>query len=185
MDLLKEELQGFDFLSAQSKIELWLCYRDLKPVSAFPMLTEYESSIVDQEKLYQWIKEAGLQGKKDTDSRLYIVSKEEKMLDELLPIVFSNTKEDIVTKCELYGYPKETALAIYRNFSTEKSFLPKGVGVKKDNNFGIYWWPYVRYVVREGHEYEDSLVAKRWSEVIKEDFPEVDKEFELQLAKII
>ncbi len=185
MDDLKKRLQKFGFLSVQSKIELWLCYRDLKPVSAFPIMLDFKDSTEEQKKLLNWIDEAGLFCKKDVESRLYIVSKDVEQINSLLPIVFGNKKEDIIAKCRLYGYPEETALATYRNFSTEKDGLPKGVGIKKDNSFGISWWPYVRYIVREGFEYEDSLVAKKWAETIKRDLPELDKEFEALLAKVI
>lgn len=102
MDELRERLQKFEFLSAQSKIELWLCYRDLKPVSAFPMMVDFADFAVDQEKLSDWIREAGLFYKKHAESGLYIVSKRENLIDKLLPIVFSNEKQDIVTKCKLF-----------------------------------------------------------------------------------
>ncbi len=185
MDDLKKRLQKFEFLSTQSKIELWLCYRDLKPVSAFPLISDFKDSAEEPEILMNWIRDAGMLFNKDNESKLYIVSKDLEKINSLVPIVFSNTKQDIITKCRLYGYPKETALATYRNFSGEKDGLPKGVGIKKDNGFGISWWPYVRYVIREGFEHKDSLIAKKWSEEIKKNLPELDKEFEALLAKVI
>jgi hypothetical protein len=39
------------------------------------------------------------------------------------------------------------------------------------------WWEYVRYVVRKGHEIDDSLVAKKWYEIIKTDLPKTHLQF--------
>ena len=176
MSDLAKQLAGFDFLTEQSKIELWLCAKDLKPVSAFPA--------EDNDNFLQWLDKIGLFFEKAKETNLYIASKNKLWIQELLPILFSNTKEDIEKKCELYGYPKETALAVYRNFAKDKDGLPVGVGVRKGNSLGITWWPYVRYVVRQGYEYEDSLIAKKWSMVIKRDLPEIGKRFENQLSRI-
>lgn len=174
MEELKKDLLSFDFLSNQSKVELWLTYKSIKPTSAFPLKDESE---VNRKKLFAWFKNGDLFVNKDKDSDLYIVSKSLELIDELLPIVFSNSKEDIQKKCTLYGYPKETALAAFRNFTQNKDGLPVGVGLKKDNPFNITWWPYVRYVVREGFEYEDSLAAKAWQEEIIKEFPGLDRLF--------
>ncbi len=177
MEDLKKDLMRFSFLSAQSRIELWLTYKDLKPVSAFPAREDGD--------FVEWLQRTNIFYEKVPDSDLFAVSKEKERIQELLPIAFGNKKEEIEKKCVLYGYPAETALATYRNFAEQKDGLPVGVAVKKDNVFGITWWPYVRYVVREGHEHEDSLVAKRWSEEIKRDLPELDREFEELLTKIV
>lgn len=174
---LAQKLTSFDFLSNQSKTEIWLCYMGAKPVSAFPN--------PHKEDLYNWLQKAGLKRREYVDNDLLVISKDEDKINKLLPILFSNTMSDIVAKCNLYGYPPKTALAVYRNFTSEKENLPIGTGVKKDNVFGITWWPYVRYIVRQDHELEDSQTAKKWSEIIKKDLPEIDKRFEKELSKIL
>ena len=177
MTELKEDLLSFDFLSNQSKVELWLTYKNIKPASAFPIKNGDKKTYKEEELLLGWIQKIGLFVKKDLASGLYLVSRKQELIAELLPIIFSNIKEDIEKKCTLYGYPKETALAAFRNFTQNKDGLPVGVGLKKDNPFNITWWPYVRYVVREGFEYEDSLAAKAWQEEIIKELPELDRLF--------
>ena len=186
MKNLAKDLLAFDFLSNQSKVELWLTYKDIKPVSAVALTHGNNNSDEAENKLRDWIVAAGLIIEKDNNSQNYFVSKKQDLIDEIKPIVFGNTKEDILKKSRLYGYPESTVLAAYRNFTDDKEGLPIGVALTKEDSEKIPWWIYVRYIVRVDHKKEDSMVAKIWREVIKADLPELDKEFEKEIlgAKI-
>lgn len=175
MNKLANDLLDFDFLSAQSKVELWLTYRGEKQASLFPFLSEFRENTDKEKEFGKWVKEAGLQTK-DINT-LWVVAKEQKTVEELEKIVFSNEEKNVVRKAELYGYPAKTAGAYFRSLAKVKEWYPQGTAINKMNAGGISWWPYVRYVVRLGKEMEDSQVAKRWQEIIRKDIPELDEAF--------
>jgi len=169
------ELENIDFLDPNPKIDLWLAFKGIKPVSS---VYEMSNSEEFKKKLSDWCGEAGLYIEKHPNSPNFLVGKEEKNVKELSRILFSEKEEDIVRKCELYGYPVETALATVRNFNPEKTTYPEGASIRSDNFEGkMPWWEYVRYVVRKGHEFDDSLVAKKWYETIKVDLPKTHLQF--------
>ncbi|EKD57690.1 MAG: hypothetical protein ACD_57C00185G0002 [uncultured bacterium] len=169
------ELENMNFLDPNPKIDLWLAYKEVKPVSS---VYEMSNSEEFKKALIDWCEEAKMYIEKHPGSPNFLVGKEEKNVKELSSILFSEKEEDIIRKCELYGYPPETALATVRNFHPEKINYPEGFSIKSDIFEGkMPWWEYVRYVVRKGHELEDSLVAKKWYETIKTDLPKTHLQF--------
>jgi len=176
-----KELDSLDILEPNPKIDLWLAYKGIKPVS---IVYELTSSKTIKNKLLDWCKKVGLYIEKNADTANYVVGKNELLVKEVNESLLKTTEEAIIRKCELLGYPVETALSACRNFLPDNDKYPKGISIS--NNFfesKIPWWEYVRYIVREGHEVEDSLVAKKWHDTIEKDLPKTHKLFIEDLRK--
>jgi hypothetical protein len=86
-----------------------------------------------------------------------------------------------------YGFPTETVIHFALGHGIQ---ILKGEGVNinaepltspvkfREMFINEYWYPYVQYLTRTGHELEDSQVAIKWADCIREDLPELAKEFE-------
>ncbi len=153
-------------------VQLWLTFKALKPVSTVQFINSDDKNI----EFVSWIKSAGLVFVRDKRSEEFgFVSKNIDLARRASEIMWSETKDDLLEKGELFGYPKlaSTAFAQGHGFS---GIVP--------NNFPHYWAPYVRYAVREAFQLEDSLKAKVWADEIRKDAPILAEKFEKEMENI-
>lgn len=163
---LKETLLTLP-ITLEGKVQLWLTYKGLKPVSTvafLPTITSKEKAIFNT-----WTKEANLFQSVDHKSDAFIfVSKDKALSQKAADIMWSETHEALVQKSKLFGYPEETVLA----------YKSKNRVVVHPNNFHKYWAPYVRYIVRPEYIERDSLPARVWADVIRNEIPALALQFE-------
>jgi hypothetical protein len=180
---LASELLRLDKVRVPDKIFLWLTYRKLKPLSA----VDYDSQVAPD--LIAWINTAGLaykQGK--IHPHLLYVSNKKEYLEEIDKLMASNERENILKKAKLFGYPLAAAeaQAAYYNPPIEGASKVEGVGVRFEDKHLVSgpWRAYLQYTVRRGHEEEDSLVAKKWWEIIRKELPSLHREY-MKMARQI
>jgi hypothetical protein len=161
------------------KVYLWLAYKQEKPVSWIGANFPLDINNDKTREIFTWLKEANLFYKIQPDDPTFLfVSSDPKLLEEILPVYNLDSREAILIKARLFGYPIETAEAqsSFYNLQSDgtKKILGTGFHARFDKRkFPHRWLPYLFYTVRKGHEYEDSLVAKKWYETIKKDLPQV------------
>jgi hypothetical protein len=80
----------------------------------------------------------------------------------------------------LYGFPSQAAKVYAQEIVNFKPFPnphlihpPMVKSLRKK-----YWYPYIEYLLRRGHEYEDSLVAKSWADIARREIPTLASEYE-------
>ena len=179
------ELASFSCISAQSKVQLFLAAIGIKPVSWINITNKNET-----EKLINWLTKVGLYYLTSTDdSSLIFVSKNKTLLSEANNIAFSNTKESIIKKCLLFGYPEQTALAHYSfyyiNPNGTKNITGRNIHPRNDfSEFPFDYLPYLCYTVRLNHEIEDMETAKKWYDIVKKDAPELDKQLRISIQNL-
>lgn len=88
----------------------------------------------------------------------------------------------------LYGFPKEAVEEYVKAWSDPKvkslpDNLEKAIEFHKRHK-GEYWESYVSYIIRKGHDEEDTQVAKRWADCVRNEFPELALKFEKFMAKV-
>jgi hypothetical protein len=171
----------------KSKVDLWLAYKKIKPVSWIDTNFSLVGNNKETTDFFVLLKMANLYYRiQPDDSSQVFVSSNPKLLDEIIPIYNSDSREAILTKCKLFGYPIETGEAQSAYYNTvlgeERKVIGTGFHARFDRKkFPHRWLAYLNYTVRKGHEYEDSLVAKKWYDTIRKDLPEVHK----QILKIV
>jgi hypothetical protein len=89
--------------------------------------------------------------------------------------MWSEAKDDLIEKGYLFGYPKD-AVKAYSSHENMTVIIP--------SNFHQYWAPYVRYLVRADHIHEDTLIAKNWADIIRNDIPELASQFEDSMVNV-
>lgn len=180
-------------ISPLGKVELWLTYRQLKPVSSITLNSDSTNSLQDPKtkEIIKWISDAGLQFFPDPKvERILHVSRSLRLAKVAARIARSNTYEDTLTKGKIFGYPVKAGevFAVQFPLIAEKKPIPGGikfvVQVKDRELLSHYWWPYARYSVRRGYVYEDSLVAKKWADVVRREVPKLAKFYEESMEKL-
>lgn len=162
-------------VTLEGKVQLWLTYKGLKPVST----AQFLSSRTPQEEVdfSKWLQDAKLVQAPDHKSEEFVfVSKDMDLAKRAAEIMWSENKDDLLEKGDLFGYPQEAVRAYA---------FQKDVTVITPSNFQEYWSSYVRYLVRTTHINEDRLTAKNWADVIRKDIPKLAIQFEEEMANVI
>lgn len=163
------------------KVQLWLVYRRLKPMASVVLDFDWESDDEEREKLEDWFKDAGVVFKKSqrNENTLH-VSLDENVLEKHALSELDESAEAHLLRGKLYGFPEGAALAYSEVIEREDLFpnekvihAPKVLELRDK-----YWYQYIEYLVRRGHEFEDSMVAKTWADVVRKEIPEVAQEYE-------
>ena len=91
------------------KVELWLTYKGLKPVSAITLETNFSDlGEMQKKKLKEWLKKANLYHFMDQEEdRVLHVSKRSENAELSSRILWSKNYEDIIEQGMLFGYPPE------------------------------------------------------------------------------
>lgn len=153
---------------------MWLTYKDLKPVST----TQLRDPKGNHEKIFMWLKDAGLYYLLDEKEKDFIyLSKDAALATRASKIMWSRKPADEIEKGSLFGYPELAT----------KSFVEQG-GINAPTpddpeKFLYYWWPYARYIKRVGHFKEDTIIAKKWADTIRKDTPKLAEWFENEIKK--
>ena len=165
-------------VSILSRVELWLTYRGLKNASSIQLRQKFSKNSSATKRVMKWITEAGLFFEIDAKNKeLLHVAKSQELVQKMKVLHWSENKKDIVFRGIQYGFPKEAVHSFSKDHTTVNTFTCQDVTK-------FPWKPYVRYMVRIGHEREDSLVAKKWAEVIRYDVPVLADWFEQKLKNL-
>lgn len=168
------------------KINLWLVYKELKPMASIVLTFDWDTDKSKQVSLINWFDKANIYFKiSQKFSNTIHISKEEKLLEINSEYELSDSSKAHLERGLLYGFPKEAVKEYSKEIVKEKPF-PNTVLVfpsMVDELRNKYWYPYTEYVLRRGFEIEDSLVAKRWADVAREEIPGVASEFEKDTIK--
>lgn len=152
-------------LNIQSRVELWLTFKSLKPVSAISFRNPSKTA-----RVFSWLDRANIKYTLDTKRpEIAYVSKDISLAREAMRIMWSKKLVDEIKKGELFGYPKKATKA-YASREPMSTITPQ--------SFPNYWFAYMRYSVRESYETEDSQVAKKWADCIRKDIPTLAAWFE-------
>lgn len=190
---MKEELQKIN-LNLQSKIELWLTYKEVKPASFISIHLENggNSDITnDVANLKAWTDKAGLFCIQDEEQKeSFYVSKDVDKARELSKIMWNEDEDSVYRKGILFGYPQNAVKHFSENIEQidngSKIFMQ--VGLIPGDSFGTFltydWYPYIRYIVRERNIDEDVQVAMEWARICRKDIPVIAKEFEEEMRQI-
>jgi len=120
-----------------------------------------------------------------------LVSKHEESVDQLYSCTTDLDRESESAHYQLgtlFGFPEKAVkeYAFWMRWYTTDKYFPKTLSRSIDTHKMLqdcYWEPYVQYIVRKGHEKEDSLVAKHWADRIRKDLPELAKKFEKEVGR--
>lgn len=162
-------------LNIQSRVELWLTFRKLKPSSIIVLRNSKLSSI---KRVTGWLKRTNLIYKLLDEDKI-IVSYEKTSVDKLKKIWHKNTPKSDYEKGILLGYPIETVKAFEKNRSSLTCITAKDF---PRNSLDYY--QYITFLVRKGHEESDSKISKFWSECIRTDQPLLAKWYEEIISKL-
>src|SRR5688572_6121461 len=163
---LKKELGKLN-LNIQSKIELWLVYRDSKPAAFISIKLDddqsYHSISKDIKLLKQWLNKAGLFVLQDeSQPESFYVSKDETVVKKLSKIMWKDDKKSVYKKGILFGYPEKAVKRYSNNIELLNQSLAnfEQVGLICGDDFSSYniypWSPYIRYIARKKELDEDS-----------------------------
>lgn len=156
-------------LNIQSRVELWLTYRKLKPCSL--LLTRKPKD----RKVINWLNEAGLSFYKDRkDTSQIFVSTNKNLAKKLADIWQDESSEAEYQKGILLGYPTQAvkAFSVYARDPNRKKYLTSIL----ETDFPkaqINYFPYLSYIVRRDKISEDSKKAQQWSECIRKEIPKL------------
>lgn len=160
----------------ESKIQIWATYRDLKPVSS--LIISDDATESERLLVFEWIKDANLLFETDDGNRNLInVSKDKSKLKKIMEIMWSTKAEDHIAKGLLFGYPKEAVV----EFANNHAAMERGGG----ENLKFDHFAYIRYKTRTSNPIEDSSAALSWAELSRREIPNIAKEFEDALAKVL
>lgn len=170
-------------LNIQSRVELWLTYKNLKTASLI-ILRDHKTKT---KTIFNWLKDANLNFIVNPKNLNQIfVSKNQETCQSLQKIWGINTPKTEYQKGILLGYPEKTvkAFSLYSQHPNRKDYLTN----IKDPSFPknhIYYYPYITYTLRKNHEIEDSRIAKIWSDCIRKDLPKLASWYESVITNSI
>ena len=172
-------------VSKEGRVELWLTLRDQKPVSAIRLRKCFDGQTKGIKRLLKWLSDTRLEYVVDPKNNTVLhISKNKNLAKRTAIILWSEKKKHIIEKGTLFGYPKNVT-KIYASFIDEKKWPGKSgalrVITKKSKNFPHYWAPYIRYVLRSAHAFQDSLIAKKWADIIRKEVPKLGYWYENEL----
>jgi len=190
--VLKREVMKLSMYQTD-RANLWLHIRGFKKGTSIDYLPTTQDYVVtrlfkQKNNLEKFLDKYNLfyikSNKTDRSKRVnYIVARDKKVAEELFSLFSEkhpHTKKTDYRIGMILGYPKNAVLG-FDNLS-DKSIRYKINRYARINNnikkLNIYWEPYILYMAREGYEYEDSLVAKKWADCIRTDLPELAKKIE-------
>lgn len=170
---------------------LWLVYRDIKPMAT--LSTDFDWSESSEADINKTNLEQETQLTKALDrmgifyslskrfANTIHVSKDKKILAENEKMELLDTQDAHFKRGVFYGFGEELS-SVYASevikpgemFPNDKLIHATMVPELVDQ----YWYPYIEYLVRRGHEMEDSMIAKRWAEIIRKELPQLAKEYE-------
>ncbi len=138
-------------------------------------------------RLVNWLQEANVAHMPSRKrSKILHVSKDKKLLDLNQKYELGEDFATHIERGKLYGFPRKTIENYANAVSNDENLFPNEKVVfaaMSDEVRGHYWYPYTEYLLRKGHEYEDSLIAKKWADLARKEIPEVAKEFEERTTK--
>jgi len=162
-------------VTLEGKVQLWLTYRGLKPVSTAQFLTNISPQ--DKTHFHTWLKNAQMIQTPDLESDEFVfVSKDLARAQRAAAIMWSENRDDIIEKGDLFGYPK-SAVAAYADKEEMLVVTPQSLDK--------YWAPYARYLVRHAHVEEDTSISKVWADTIRKDIPELAGQFEEEMLHMV
>lgn len=165
-----------------NKVELWLTYKGLKPVSLFSPRKKDGLTAAQFNKIKKWITNAGLFIEPDPhsgDEEHFIISQNTKLLDKVKKMDFSShaLPENYHKLGVLLGYPSEATKA-YAYGSSSKLIGADDTGSPVRNKPES---SYAQFLLRKGYEKEDIKTAKIWMNTVRHDIPKIAKEFEKEI----
>jgi len=168
-------------LNIQSRVELWLTYKNLKPTSLL-IIRENKTKTTP---IINWLKHANLTFIiNPKDNNQIFISKKTKTCQTLFNIWETTTPKNEYQKGILLGYPEKAAktFSLYSKHPNRKNYLTN----INDPDFPkkeIIFYPYISYTLRKNHEIEDSQTAKIWADCIRKDLPKLAKWYESAITK--
>ncbi len=188
-------------LDIQEKVLLWLAYRGLKPVSEITVerrgnimsllrrgvkiVSTYNYNSPKIKRVRKWVRDAGLfRYAEHGHHTSWHVGKDKNNVVESTKILHKFDYENEVKSGLLLGYPEESAKAYARNRGkSENEAMKEMVGtgslVYKDPYLkDKYYTPYLFYNMPKNRVVEDSKVAQKWADAIREEVPTLAKWFE-------
>jgi len=166
-------------VSILGRVEFWITYRDVKQASSATLRAPFDTSKRNTTRIVNWLTDAEMYFSIDQkNADLIHISKSENLANKMATIQWSELKKNITFRGYSYGYPTKAV-----DFFAKDPH--KLVQIRNDEKLKKYYWkPYVRYIVRPGYEYEDSLVAKEWGDLIRKDVPLLAKWFEKRMNEL-
>ncbi len=168
-------------LDLDSKVCLWLTYRDIKPVSAILIKDKNELQF---RKIIKWFEDAGLYHSIESDCRnCFHVSRHKEKAELSSRVLHLFDYDNEYLSGTLFGFPKDAAKAYAEN-RDKKSQVDKTLmlsGNEKDVHPYLsdkYYAPYILYAVRSNHIEDDSQSAKLWADTIRKEVPVLAEKFE-------
>lgn len=190
--LLKKELKKLN-LNIQSKIELWLTYKGLKPASFVSIKlgkrNNYNDISKDVQALKHWLTGAQLFTIQDpTQKESFWISPDQDKVKKLSKIMWKEDRESVYEKGILFGYPRK-AVKLYSDHiesidQGRKTFEQVGLGLIAGGDSGLLTHslePYIRYVIRRNYVNEDTQVALEWAKLCRKEIPSIAQQFEKEL----
>lgn len=169
-------------LNLQSRVDLFLTQNGLKSNSAI-ILRKPSCHF----KLESYLIKNNLSYSIDSrDSQLYFVSKNQADVNLLKSIWHQKDIESEVQKGLLLGYPNKavSAFAKYKDHPERGKYL-SGTLSSDFPKSQLNYWPYIGYVLRKGHEIEDSLIAQKWAQFIRQNNPTLAIWYEKEMGRIL
>lgn len=189
-------------LDIHEKVLLWLAYKGFKPVSEITVErrgnvfalakkgirreSTYDYNSPKIKRIRKWLHDAGMykaiESKFNTSWHVGL-NKDDVILSAkiLRRLDYDNEYKSGV----LLGYPKESAKGYAQNriAKSEGDKIPMVWPGDKFNDPYLkdkYYTPYVFYAIRKDSVVEDSKIAQKWADIIRQDVPVLAKWFEKQ-----
>ena len=163
------------------KVNLWLVYRGVKPMASIVLTFDWKTDQNRQVDLSEWLENANIKYivSQKFPNTLHI-SKDIKILETNKKLELFDDFESHLQRGLFYGFPKQAVEAYAKEIIKDKPFPSEIIVFPSlvDEIRSQYWYPYTEYLVRRGFELEDSLVAKGWADLAREEIPLIAKEFE-------
>ncbi len=164
------------------KIQLWLVYRGLKPMATIDLDFDLGTDPSKQLLFSAWLKKAQLKFRVSQRFNNTIhVSRDVKNLDLNFKYELLEDQRSHLIRGKLYGIPQKAA-KVYAEVISQRNFaFPHPLLIHApmvEELFDKYWYPYIEYLLRREDPYQDSLIAKRWADLAREEIPQVAATYE-------
>lgn len=171
-------------LNIQSRIELYLTLNGLKPASVITIRDNKEKNL---RRVRNFLRGNHLYFSVDKkDSLQYFASLDRLTTKTICSIWNKDSEKSEIKKGNLLGYPtKAVILFVKYSRSVDRPKFLTGIYDKDFPRSTLDYWPYIGYIVRKGYEAEDSVIAKKWSDFIKQNNPVLARWYEKRIKNAI
>lgn len=164
------------------KVNLWLVFRNAKPMASIVLNFNWGEDKNKEKQILSWFEKTNvLFNVSQKFSNTLHISKRKKALDLNKKYEMRDDFKGHYLRGLLYGFPRKAAEVYSREIlkiepikSEKLTFAFDSPDLKNK-----YWLFYNEYFLRKNFESIDSVVAKKWADLVRKEIPVVAEQFEV------